>query len=77
MLTGEAPLWPTKVPFTQLECPHARSLRIPPVCLVNVITLSLHRRNPRSPCVGIDGYFVRGDMTSLSLLLKALQSRKA
>lgn len=42
-----------------------------------MITLSLHRRNPRSPCVGIDGYFDRGDVTSLSLLLKVLQGKKA
>lgn len=78
MLKGDAPLWPTgftESPFSQLEtqCPHAHSLLSKnyelPVCLVDMITFSLHRRNHRSPCVGIDGYFDRGDLTSLSLLL--------
>ena len=82
VLTGEAPLWPAgdslKVPLGQPECPRSHSLfsgnHALPVRLVNAITMGLHRRGPRSPCVGCDGCFVGGDMTSLCLLFRALQS---
>lgn len=84
-LRGEAPSGQQDsytVPFSQLEtqCPYTLSLLSRshglPDCLVDMMRLSLHRGNPRSPCVGIDGYFDRGDVTLLSLLWKHRRARK-